>query len=196
MQEQLANAKDGARLYFIRGTCIRSSPIRALRRGGGGAQVDRVVSAWCPSRRQSPIGCLLPSSRASPQRVRTLYRHIPRAWTMRCRGSRRLWIIPTSPHVMLPRPWHSPACRPRSCVGERRSMRRPRPGIEVPFRRLTTTDGRSGSRWFSLMVFFLLWMFIVRRTILDTRNGCRKSGSRLTEIGCPTQVCVCVCVYG
>lgn len=35
-------------------------------------------------------------------------------------------------------------------------------------------------------------MFIVGRTILDTRNGCRKSGSRLTEIGCPTQVCAFV----
>jgi hypothetical protein len=114
---------------------------------------------------------------------------------MHCKDSRRLWIIPTSPHVMLPRPWRSPACRPRSCVGERRSMHRPRPGIEVPFRRLTTTDDRSGSRWFSFdrCCFFGSGCSLSVCTIPDTRNGCRKSGSRLTEIGCPTQVCVCVC---
>ena len=37
MQEQLVNAKDGARLYFIRGTCTQSSlHVRTLRPSPGG----------------------------------------------------------------------------------------------------------------------------------------------------------------
>ena len=102
---------------------------------------------------------------------------------------------------MLPRPWHLLACRPRSCDGERRSMRRPRPGIELPFHLLTTTDDRSERAWFdSFYRFFLnkkpgcpchLTPLGDPRPAIhdsDTQNGYRKSGSRLTEIGCPTQV--------
>jgi hypothetical protein len=103
--------------------------------------------------------CSRPSSHASPPHVRTLYRHTPRAWKTRCKDFLRLWTIPKSPHVMLVHPCHSPASRPRSYDGECRSMRRPRPGIDSPFRRLTTTDDRSESRWFPVSLRSYPWMF-------------------------------------
>jgi len=73
-------------------------------------------------------------------------------------------------------------------------MRRPRPDIGLLFRRLTTTDDRSESKWFPFPFDrYRGWTFtssldwFVRDS--DTQNGYRKSGSRLIDIGCPTQVC-------
>ncbi len=136
--------------------------------------------------------CLHPSSRASPLRVRTRYLHTLRAWKTGCIDFRRLWTIPKSHHVMLPRLWRSPACHPQSCEEEHKSMLRPRQVIGLPSRRLTTTGDQNESRWFRFLFdrnprCSLPYSVFIRDT--DIPNECRKSGLKSIEIGCLTQVC-------
>jgi len=123
------------------------------------------ASVSCPSPHQLQIACSHRSSHVCHLRVRTLCHHIPRAWKMRYDTSRRSCMIPASARATPAHPWRSPACRQQSCDGECRFMRGPLLDIDVPSHRLTTTDDRSE----------------------NTQNGYRKSGSRWTEMGFPTQ---------
>lgn len=112
-----------------------------------GLQVPKAFSVWCPSRHRSLIACSRHSSHAHHPRVRTRYHYTLGASTMRCKDSRRSCTILASAYASPPRPWHSPACRLRSCDGECRFMRGLLRGIGVPFHRSTATDDRNESMW-------------------------------------------------
>jgi hypothetical protein len=119
VQEQLVNAKDGARLFFIRGTYIVLACMCAAHADIRVSKEHKVASAWYRRVHPSPTASSRRSSRVYRPRARmSRYRQ-----TMRCSGSRISCTIPKSECASRPRPWRSLVSHLWSCVGGRTSTR-------------------------------------------------------------------------
>jgi hypothetical protein len=162
-------------------------------------QAGKAALAWCPSRHQLPITCSLPSfpARSDP---------LPLQPTRLEDALQRLADIVNDPEIAS-RDASSPMAF--TCVSPAVVRRRTQiyaqaaAGHRVAFLPLDN-HGRPKRKYMVQDSFYRLFLINkkpgcpchltplgdLRPAIhdSDTQNGYRKSGSRLTEIGCPTQV--------